>query len=116
MNSGKIAPLYMVYRAVWLSPQTCFADFHKACINFVHVLDMYITCGVSLESERDRAGIKVDEELNSVTGRQWEGQDESSNNVVMSASQFHKFMSAVMEEFEDLKDRMRSENTKLSRT
>jgi hypothetical protein len=37
-----------------------------------------------------------------------------SNKVVMSAGQFHEFVSAVIKEFEDLKDRMRSENKKLS--
>ena len=37
-----------------------------------------------------------------------------SNNVVMSAGQFHEFVSAVIKEFEDLKDSMRSENKKLS--
>jgi hypothetical protein len=43
-----------------------------------------------------------------------ESHDESSNNVVISANLFHEFMSEVMKESEDLKDRMRSENTKLS--
>jgi hypothetical protein len=70
--------------------------------------------GVRLGSERDRDGIGVDEEPNSVTGRRMVSHDEPSNNVVISASQFHEFMSAVMKEFEDLKDRMRPENTKLS--
>jgi len=38
----------------------------------------------------------------------------SSNNVVMSAYQFHEFVSTVMKEFEDFEARMRSENTKLA--
>jgi hypothetical protein len=42
------------------------------------------------------------------------GHSDSSNNVVMSESQFHEFMSTVMKECDDLKARMRSENTKLS--
>jgi hypothetical protein len=57
---------------------------------------------VTLKSERDRAGIEVNDELNSATDKQWEGHDESSNNVVMSASQFREFMNTVMKEFEDL--------------
>jgi len=32
----------------------------------------------------------------------------------MSASQFHEFISTVMNGFDDLRARMRSENTKLS--
>ena len=56
----------------------------------------------------------VDEEPNTATVRRMVSHDESSNNVVISASRFHKFMSAVMKEFEDLKDGLRSENTKLS--
>jgi hypothetical protein len=52
--------------------------------------------GVRLESERDRAGINVDEEQNGLTDRRMESHDESSNNVVISVSQFHEFMSAVM--------------------
>jgi len=66
--------------------------------------------GVRLGSETERAGIEVDEELNIVTVRRLESHDESSNNVVISASQFHEFTSAVMKEFEDFKDK----NTKLS--
>jgi len=52
--------------------------------------------------------------VNSVTDRQVKGHSESSNNVSMSASQFHEIMSIVMKEFDDLKARIRSENTKLS--
>jgi hypothetical protein len=70
--------------------------------------------GVRLESERDRADIEVDEEPNTATDRRMVSHDESCNNVVISASQFHEFMNAVKKEFEDLKDKMRSENTKLS--
>jgi phosphoglycerate-specific signal transduction histidine kinase len=70
--------------------------------------------GVRLESERDRDVIEVDGEPNIVTDRRLESHDESSNNVVISTSQFHEFMNAVLKEFEDLKDKMRSENTKLS--
>jgi hypothetical protein len=33
---------------------------------------------------------------------------------ITTASQFHEFMSAVMKESEEFKDRMRSENTKLT--
>jgi hypothetical protein len=58
--------------------------------------------GVRLGSERDRDGIKVDEEPNIVTDRMV-SHDESHINVVISASQFREFMSAVMKEFEDLK-------------
>jgi hypothetical protein len=65
--------------------------------------------GVRLGSERDRDGIKVDEEPNSVTDRRLESNDEARNDVI-SVSQFRQFMSAVMKKFEDLKDR----NTKLS--
>jgi hypothetical protein len=70
--------------------------------------------GASLESERNRARIEVDEEPNKISDRQWEGLAESRNNVVMSASQFHEFTSVVTKEIEELKDRMRSENSKLS--
>jgi hypothetical protein len=42
------------------------------------------------------------------------GHSDSSNNVVMSANQFHEFMGTVMKEFDDLKARMRSESTKLA--
>ena len=52
--------------------------------------------GVQLESERDRASINVDEEQNSLTDRRMDSHDESSNNVVISANQFHEFMSAVL--------------------
>ena len=64
---------------------------------------------VRLGSETDTAGIEVDEEPNSVTDRRLESHDESRDDVI-SASQFRQFMSAVMKEFEDLKDK----NTKLS--
>jgi len=47
-GSGKIAPFYVVYGASWLSPQHCFADFDRACINFVHLLDMYIMYSLSI--------------------------------------------------------------------
>jgi hypothetical protein len=65
--------------------------------------------GVRLESERDRDGIEVDEEPNIVTDRRLETHDDSRNDVI-SASQFRQFMSAVMKEFEDLKNM----DTKLS--
>ena len=45
-RSGKITPLYMVFRASWLSPQQCFADCDRACISFVHFLDMYTICSL----------------------------------------------------------------------
>ena len=67
-----------------------------------------------LETELDRTTVEVNEEVNSFTDRQMRGHSDSSNNVVMSASQFHEFMSTVMKEFDDLKARMRPENTKLS--
>ena len=68
---------------------------------------------VSQETELDRPIVKVNDEVNSVTGRQVKGHSDSSNNVVMSASQFHEFMSTVMKQFDDLETRMRSKNTKL---
>ena len=45
-GSGKIAPFYVVYGASWLSPQHCFADFDRACINFVHLLAVCIMCSL----------------------------------------------------------------------
>ena len=42
------------------------------------------------------------------------GHSDAYNNVVMSASQFREFKSTIMKEFDDLKARMRSENSKLS--
>jgi len=42
------------------------------------------------------------------------GHSDSGNNVVMSANQFHEFMSTVMKEFDYLKAGMWPENTKLS--
>ena len=53
---------------------------------------------VSLESERDGANINV---------------EEPSDNVIISGNQFHEFMRAVMREFGELKDRMKSENSKI---
>jgi phage host-nuclease inhibitor protein Gam len=69
---------------------------------------------VSQETELDRTIVKVNEETNSVTDRQVKGHSDTSNNVVISASQFHEFMNTVIKEFDDLKARMRSENTKLA--
>ena len=69
--------------------------------------------GASLRSERDSVRTDVNEDSN-ITDRQWEGLVESGNNAVMSASQFHEFMRAVMKEFEELKHRMKSENSKLA--
>ena len=37
---GRIDPLYTVYRASWLSPQLCFTNSHRVCINFVQFPDM----------------------------------------------------------------------------
>ena len=68
----------------------------------------------SHETELDGAIVELNEEVNSVTDRQMKGHSDSSNNVAMSANQFHKFMSTVMKEFDDLKSRMSSENTKLA--
>jgi hypothetical protein len=45
-SSGRIAPFYMVYNASWLSPQLCFADFDRACINFVHLLAVCLMCSL----------------------------------------------------------------------
>jgi len=66
------------------------------------------------ETELDGAIVELNEGVNSVTDRQVKGHSDPSNNVVMSANQFHDFMSTVMKEFDDLKARMRSENTKLA--
>jgi hypothetical protein len=68
----------------------------------------------SQETELDRTTGEVNEEVNSFIDRQVRSHSDSSNNVVMSASQFHEFMSTVMKEFDDLKTRTRPENTKLS--
>jgi hypothetical protein len=68
----------------------------------------------SQETELDRTTVEVNERVNSVTDRQVRGHSDSSNNVVISASQFHEFMSTVMKEFDDLKARMKSENTELA--
>jgi transcriptional regulator of met regulon len=68
----------------------------------------------SQETELDRTIVELNEEVNSVNDRQVNSHSDSSNNVIMSESQFHKFMSTVMKEFDDLKARMRSEKTKLS--
>jgi len=68
----------------------------------------------SQETEIDGAIVELNEEVNSVTDRQVKGHSDSSNTVAMSANQFHEFMSTVMKEFDDLKMRMRSENTKLA--
>jgi hypothetical protein len=62
----------------------------------------------------DVTNIEGNEELDRVVDMRIEGHSESRNNVVMSTSQFCEFNSAVMKEFEELKDRMRIENTKLS--
>ena len=68
----------------------------------------------SQETELDRTIVEVNEDINSVTDRQVRAHSDSSNNVVMSADQFHKFMSTVRKEFDDLKARMKSENNKLA--
>ena len=62
------------------------------------------------ETELDRTIVEVNEDIK----RQVRAHSESSNNVVMSADQFHKFMSTVRKEFDDLKARMKSENNKLA--
>jgi uncharacterized protein (DUF2126 family) len=72
------------------------------------------TNNASQEAELDRTIVEVNKEVNSVTDRQVKGHPDSSNNVIMSASQFDEFMSTVMKEFDDLKARMRLENTNLS--
>ena len=72
------------------------------------------TNNVSQETELDRTIVKVNEEVNRVTDRHVKGHSDSSNNVVMSASQFHEFLNTVMKESDYLKARMRSENTKLA--
>jgi len=65
----------------------------------------------SHETELDGTIVELNEEVNNVTDRQMKGHSDSSNNVVMSANQFHEFMSTVMKEFDA---RMGSENTKLA--
>ena len=67
----------------------------------------------SQETELDGAIVELIAKVNSVTDRQVKGHSNRSNNVVMSANQFHEFMSTVMKEFDGIKARMRSENTKL---
>jgi hypothetical protein len=64
--------------------------------------------GESLESERDRARVEVDEEPNRINDRQWESLAESGNIVLMSASQFHEFMSAVTKEFGEMRQSIKS--------
>jgi len=66
------------------------------------------------ETELDRTIVEVNEDMNSVTNRQVRAHSDSSNNVVMSADQFHKVMSIVRKEFDGLKARMKSENNKLA--
>ena len=68
----------------------------------------------SQETELDRTIVEVNEDINSVTDRQVRAHSDSSNNVVMSASQFHEFISTVRKKFDDLKARMKSENTELA--
>ena len=68
----------------------------------------------SQETELDRTIVEVNEDMNSVTNRQVRAHSDSSNNVVMSADQFHKVMSIVRKEFDGLKARMKSENNKLA--
>jgi len=48
------------------------------------------------ETELDGAIVELIEEVNSVTDRQMKGHSDSSNNVAMSANQFHDFMSTVI--------------------
>ena len=67
----------------------------------------------SHETEPNGPIVELSEGVNSVTDRQMKGHSDSSNNA-MSANQFHEFMSTVMKEFDDLKSRMSSENTKLA--
>jgi hypothetical protein len=55
----------------------------------------------SQETELDGTIVELNEEVNSVTDRQVKGHSVSGNNVIMSASQFHEFMSTIMKEFED---------------
>ena len=68
----------------------------------------------SHETEPNGPLVELNEGVHSVTDRQMKGHSDSSNNGVMSANQFHEFMSTVMKEFDDLKSRMSSENTKLA--
>jgi len=70
--------------------------------------------GARQETEINGAIVELNEEVNIVTHRQVKGHSDSSNNVVMAPNQFHEFMSTVMKEFDDLKAKMRSENTKLA--
>ena len=66
------------------------------------------------DPELDRTIVEVNEEINSAIDRQVKNSSDSSNNVIMSTSQFPDFMSAVMKGLDDLNARMRLENTKLS--
>ena len=61
-------------------------------------------------TELNRTIVEVNEDIK----RQVRAHSESSNNVVMSADQFHQFMSTVRKEFDDLKAGMKSENNKLA--
>ena len=65
-------------------------------------------------TELNRTIVEVNEDINSVTDRQVRAHCDSGNNVVTSGDQFHKFMSTVRKEFDDLKARMKSENNKLA--
>jgi hypothetical protein len=49
----------------------------------------------SQEAEICRIIVEVNEEVNVVTDRHVKGHFDSSNNVVMSTSQFHEFTSTV---------------------
>jgi len=53
-------------------------------------------------TELNRTIVEVNEDINSVTDRQVRAHSDSSNNVAMSADQFHKFMSSVRNKFDDL--------------
>jgi len=63
---------------------------------------------ISQETELDGTIVELNGEVDSVTDRQVGGHSDSSNDVIISANQFHEFMSTVLKEFDDLKARMRS--------
>jgi hypothetical protein len=47
-------------------------------------------------TELDRNIVEVNEKINSATDRQVKGYSDASDNVVISASQFHEFMCALV--------------------
>jgi len=102
----------MMERKLWNRTFSLVRDVDEACQE-TFSMEAKVN-DASHETELDGAIVELNEEVNSVTDRQMKGHSDSSNNVVMLANQFHEFMSTVMKEFDDLKSRMSSENTKLA--